>query len=107
MPLHHVHARLSQGCKKPLSEEVRMSSGNIKMRESDVVPKIRRRRLFPRRKSRDSRLLYREDYPVSPSKRTRSKPLFVYPGRLLTTDTLVTMKATEVICKGSRCGLRE
>src|SRR5208283_1426763 len=107
MPLHHFHTRSRQGCKKPLSEEVRMYSGNAIMRESDVVPKIKRTRLFPRRISRDSLILYGEDYPVSPSRSTRPNPLFVYASRLLPTNAPVTMKATEVICKGSPCDLRK
>src|SRR5260221_1798322 len=56
---------------------------------------------------RDSRILYGKDYPVSPSRRTRPDPLFIYASRLLTTDTPVTMKATEMICKGSPRYLRE
>src|SRR5580704_16719856 len=107
MPLHHFHTRSSQSCKKPLSEVVRMNCGNAIMGELDVVPKIKRRRLFPRRITCDSRILYGKDYPVSPSTRTRPNPLFVYAGRLLTTNALVIMKATEVICKGSPCDLRE
>src|SRR5215510_860780 len=107
MPLHHFHTRSSQGCKKPLSEEVRMNSGNAIMRESDVVSKIKRRRLFPSGISRDSRILHGKDYPVRPSRRTGPNPLFVYAGRLLTTNTPVTMKATEVICKGSPCDLHQ
>src|SRR5215471_6315114 len=107
MPLHHFHTRSSQGCKKPLSEEVRMNSGNAIMRESDVVSKIKRRRLFPSGISRDSRILHGKDYPVRPSRRTGPNPLFVYAGRLFATNTPVTMKATEVICKGSPSDLRE
>src|SRR5208282_5020647 len=38
MPLHHLHTRPRQGCKKPLSGEIRMYSGNAVMSESDIVP---------------------------------------------------------------------